>query len=189
MGKDISSEEKLLKLIRKRDAGPNPRAVAVAGDKGPFILINSSLIVLIILSAGYAVTNAFVLRQRSVERYISGLDFSETKFLIRPEREDKSFADYEEQFGRRDIFNFGLREQPQPDVEVSQPVAQISPTQTLRIVGIVLNNKPQVVIEDVSGQRTYFLYEGDRLKDMTVEKIAEDEIIFDQGGQQYKLLP
>jgi hypothetical protein len=56
------------------------------------------------------------------------------------------------------------------------------------LIGILIDERPQAVIEDKTTGRTYFLYEGDNFRDMVVEKILVGKVIFTYGGQTLELM-
>lgn len=55
------------------------------------------------------------------------------------------------------------------------------------LLGILIDERPQAVVEDKKTGKTYFLYEGDGFRDMVVEEILVGKVIFTYRGQTLEL--
>ena len=55
------------------------------------------------------------------------------------------------------------------------------------LLGIITGDEDQAVIEDKSGEKSYFLYKGDSFKDFTVYDIKESRVILDYRGEKIEL--
>jgi hypothetical protein len=53
----------------------------------------------------------------------------------------------------------------------------------VELLGILIDEKPQAVLEDKQAGKTYFLYEGDTFKDMVVERIMVGKVILRYKGR------
>ncbi len=58
--------------------------------------------------------------------------------------------------------------------------------QTMAVVGILWEAKPQVMIEDGTTKQTVILYEGDKIGKFTVKKIYRDHIILQWGTYEWE---
>lgn len=98
--------------------------------------------------------------------------------------EARPFDYYAARVRDRDIFQSPLHRPPE------RPGAQTGPTdgaQGLRLVGIVLDDSAEAVIEDTQANRTFFVRVGDSIQQGVVEKITEDKVVITFGGQQVEL--
>ncbi len=99
---------------------------------------------------------------------------------------------YLEKIRARDIFIMGAKPQQQDTVkETSKPspsrVAEV--TQSLRLVGISWSNDPDVMLEDIKAQKTFFLKKGQILdsNNVKVEAIFKDKVILSFEGAEIEL--
>jgi hypothetical protein len=58
----------------------------------------------------------------------------------------------------------------------------------LQLVGIYFSEKPEVIIEDKSEKKTYFLKEGGNIKGIKVKSILQDRVILESGGLEWELM-
>ena len=90
-----------------------------------------------------------------------------------------SFTDYSRVFSQREIFVIPYAKEasvPRGDI-VESPVAQKSQLVDFRLRGIVLDQHPQAIIEDLANKQTLFLFSGDSLGQGTLKEIREDRIV------------
>lgn len=57
----------------------------------------------------------------------------------------------------------------------------------LKLVGVIWSNNPQVMIEDVKGNRTYLLSIGEEMGEIKVKKIFMDKVVLEIEGQEEEL--
>jgi hypothetical protein len=108
----------------------------------------------------------------------------------------KKLMSYLDKVRARDIFRFGgvIKIQPQELVEeVQEPVAAApSPAEellnSLRLVGIGWTEEPDVMIENTSTKKVYFLKRGDWIDGrIQVNAIFEDRVIVSFDGKEAEL--
>jgi len=90
-----------------------------------------------------------------------------------------SFAEYRQVFSQREIFVMPYaKEAPAPKAQaVESPVAQKAHLVDFRLRGVVLDQQPQAIVEDLSNKQTLFLSPGDLLGQGTFKEVREDRII------------
>lgn len=69
---------------------------------------------------------------------------------------------------------------------IKQEIAQLSAG--LRLAGISLSPKPQVMIENKETNETLFLKKGDAINKLTIQKIFADRVILSYQGETIELL-
>lgn len=97
---------------------------------------------------------------------------------------------YLQEVGQNNIFSL-----PEPSASSSTAAtaqAEASATlrnmvQTLRVVGIIWSDIPQVIVEDTKEGRTYSLNRGSRFKDVMVKEILRDRVILSYDNQEIEL--
>jgi len=57
----------------------------------------------------------------------------------------------------------------------------------LVLVGINRGANPDAVIEDSGAKQTYFVSEGDKVRDLTVKSISADSIVFEYEGEEIQI--
>ena len=210
--KDNLPEEKLLRLIRKRrrplrsegkDSGAqtNREASTTLRDGGIFktvrrgqgdylLLTNKILIILSSLSLVYLVGYKY--------QYIDHMKMpvsdaiEEAGWQVDRERHNenadlKSFDHYKQAFQIKNLFQ--TVEVSEPAVKERRVNADPQLTKDFKVVGIILDQSPQVVIQDLQTQQTYFLKEGDYLKEAVVEEIMESKVILSVDGELIEIAP
>lgn len=209
MRQENSPEEKLLRLIRKKShpssSGETTKASfgisnwiskqknavketsSKQGEQSTFIrVLNGALILLCFFFTGYLIV--YNVRSFRAERD-EGRSSSHDANLVVESRspqdiqsvEQKPFEYYAEQIIRRDLF----RTAKPPAVQST--VVDPALTSNLKVVGIILDESPQVVIEDLKTNQTMFLKKGDQLRGAIVEEIQESKIILLYEGQRMEL--
>ncbi|MBU1912737.1 MAG: hypothetical protein KKB22_04305 [Candidatus Omnitrophica bacterium] len=82
--------------------------------------------------------------------------------------------------------------QPEPIAEKIEeaPVKKISREKilgNLNLLGIIIGDNNQAIIEDKTLKKTYFLYKGDSFGDLKVYDIKESAVILDYKGEKIEL--
>ena len=78
----------------------------------------------------------------------------------------------------RDIFSSGTAD---TSVLGQTPTGQLP--SHLKVVGIVIANPPQVIIEDTSSKQTYFISEGKLQAGIRITRVDKNQIIVNYEGQ------
>ncbi len=99
--------------------------------------------------------------------------------------EPKPFDYYAQQLSKKNIFVLPaplvVKERPNEVITHPKPDPMLF-MKNLNLVGIVVDEKPLAVIEDLETKETLFLYSGDHLRDAVVEKITTNKVIFNNQG-------
>lgn len=189
----ISPEEKLLRLIRgpKKQSG-QAHAVKPASktnfsqilakfthslDSRKILIggLAASLIYLII-----AVLYPLVGLKISVSRpakHMAAEPASGQKAEIKP------FEYYQEGLSGRKIF--GTIETQESTGPIS--AAGVDIAKDIGLVGIIMGENPQAIIEDKKAAKTYYVTKGQFVQDMQIDEIQEGKIIINYKGQRYEL--
>lgn len=203
----MSPEEKLLKLIRKKNtAALKGQGVAspqgVVGDIGPsagkrgdslriFQAADKLLGILLITLFGYLV---YELKFVDKEQLTISLEepspiLEEIPAVIPEPLEPRPFSYYAAQIRDRDIFQTAQDQKVIPPAPVEMiPVLPMDLTTKLKIVGIVLDKNSEVIVEDLEEKKTYFLHKGDRIRNAIVKEIKEGKVIFQYNNQTIELV-
>jgi hypothetical protein len=104
------------------------------------------------------------------------------------------FSDYEQVFKSRDLF--AIEEEQPVQVEMAQPapiappvVVQRDLSQELKLVGILLDDRPQAVLEDLKNQTTIFLHKGESHGDIVLEDVQEGKVTIRYHNELVELTP
>ena len=95
-----------------------------------------------------------------------------------------SYEEILSQAKRRNIFTL-LPVSPKIETSVATNIAE--KISSLKLVGIIWSNNPQVMIEDVKGNRTYLLSMGEQMGEIKVKKIFMDKVVLEIEGQEQEL--
>jgi len=206
MEKQVSSEEKLLKLIRKGDdqkrkekeeSGKGKKsslnnkkdAQKEIGRVDFFKIANRLLLIVSVGLAGYLITNysfkqESILPMLSINRveFVQNVELTEILFP-----EPKPFIDYEQQLAQRNMFQAPWEKPKEKKKEVKSNISELS--KLYKIVGIVLDDNPMVIIEELRTKQTLFLSKGEIINDAEVIDIFEDRVIFSYLGKEIELTP
>ena len=159
MERPVSSEEKLLKLIRKPPAAKQPIKVEEKNKKTQvdFLGLGNRLLLFSILGlAVYIAIDYFVLKpQRNGQDISAGILNDAGPVKSEVNIEEKSFSFYQGEFERRNIFLFPWEKTDQNQVGEVQPAADLQ--MLIKISGILTGVSPQVIVEDIKTQQTFFL--------------------------------
>ena len=208
MKKEVSSEEKLLNLIRKKNPGqkkePKPKAIQAEASTpspsrerftDPSGLLMKGLAVLSLALLVYIGGNRFFVKQPPQIAMLP--ESQEEKVAQDGEQiltEPKPFDVYAETLNRRDIFaspfqRAVVESQPGALIEAAPASAAFDLSQNYKVVGIMVDKDPKVVVEDIRNQRTLFLSSGDELEGGKLQEIRDGKAIFLFNGQQVELMP
>lgn len=212
MPEDFSPEEKLLKLIRgekkQKDKpaaerieppkiSPEPpvklqgAGQMVGGKMGYFKVINSALVAVLVIIIVFFIFDIIISKLKPPSM-VQGEHRQQQ--AAPPAAEDIShqqtaapFSTYAD-VGNRELFK-PLRSDIQ-ERAVSQRTSESAQDKLkdLSLIGIIAGEKPQAVIEDKKIQKTYFLYKGQAVNQLTVEDILEDRVILDFYGERLELV-
>lgn len=97
----------------------------------------------------------------------------------------KPFDYYAQRFAQKDLFKTALPREELPIPTQNELDPEL--TNQVRVVGIILDESPQAVIEDLKTNQTVFLKKGDSFRGALVEEIRESKIILSQGGKRVEL--
>ncbi len=199
--RNISSEEKLLKLIRKKNQSgdrrqdpqdPKEDAVPVRKewkkDLNALGIINVFLVVSFLGLLTYMIVRFLAPRDSGGDHVIvkDEADRKNTDVAVEPMADLKDFSSYGPVLDRRDIFNVHFEKQP-VGTNAAIPDNTYDPRRTLRLVGIILDEQEQVIVEDTELKQTFFLHIGEKVNDITVKGIQENKVIFNYQGQDFEL--
>ncbi len=193
MEKPVTSEEKLLKLIRKSSVTKDSKTQEVKNTKTQvdFLAVGNRLLVFIF--AGllvYILVDIFVVEKQKKDQDLSQMPAAKENAGIQPEylKEDKPYSLYENEFSGRNVFQYPWEK---PAEELTQNGAQptIDLSTVIKISGILLGESPQVIVEDINTHQTYFLSPGDSVSNAKVEEIKADKVIFTYNGNKVELAP
>lgn len=67
------------------------------------------------------------------------------------------------------------------------PQASYEKLKDLSLKGIIAGDKPQAIIEDEKNKKSFFLYKGESINDITVEDIQSDRVILRVNGEVLEL--
>lgn len=90
-----------------------------------------------------------------------------------------SFEDYSRIFSQREIFVMPYaKESPGSKASpIESPIEQKAQLVDFRLRGIVLDQHPQAIVEDLANKQTLFLSPGDMVGQGTLKEVREDRII------------
>ena len=117
----------------------------------------------------------------------------EENFRLASEADPKPFAEYAAVFEARDIFESPFEKEAITPVEEPRPVETVAPVKDLTndflLVGIVIDDDPRAIIEDIQNQETLFLSVGEHLGEAVIKEIHEGRVVLDYQGNEIELFP
>lgn len=158
---EITPEGKLLDLIRKAQG-----SLRLKKELRIFTKINILLIVLLIV-----ILVIFLIDILTFDYKIPELDID----LVEPEASILPVSNNSEKDVDKDIV----------ESDFSIPIKELA--KDLNLLGIVTGDDNQAVIEDKGTKKTFFLYEGEELREFTVYDIKESSVILDYKGERIEL--
>lgn len=204
MEQHAASEEKLLKLIRKKeksstekDAGKKKGQESLvqqrnSGSKASanfWRLLNILLVCSLVIIAWLVVEKYMSQEETQVfENTKSEAEDAATAVQPLELPQPKSFNFYKQELERYDFFQAPW-EAPAPKAAETAAVPVYDLSKDFKLVGIVLDKKPQAIIEDLESKQTYFLHVGDSIRNAVVKEIHEGKVVFSYNGQTVELVP
>ncbi len=156
-----------------------------------FSVLNKSLIFLVgilFFYSGYRAvfilksTDDASLRTKSVFEEVSSV---REIALVEP----KPYRYYARQFEKKDIFKLSPivpAQEKGPETTKSLPDEREF-MENLKLTGIVLDNNPEAIIENLKTKETLFLHKGDRVHGAVVEDIRDGKVILRYHNKMLKL--
>lgn len=211
----LTSEEKLLRLIRKKDKfseapslpfqenqttiSPDPSEEAQKSGKPMDVLALSirvlavtACIILIFVLNRYALLRTKPPPAQAPSHEIQvgeGLKPSPTssRELSVPDFKIRPFDSYKQTMEGRDIFQAPWEK---PVQEVSAPnVSAAELAKQLKLVGILLDKDPKAIVEDLGTHQTFFVSPGEQIGNAVVGEIRPDKVILIFGQEKVELVP
>jgi len=205
MKKAVASEEKLLKLIRRKnnpahsdkaDQGPGggDGKKAQKPKKGPkrdlLEFANAALLLVLIGAFLYAGSRYWAGSSDEAAAPVRASGRSrkataETDILL---DKGKPFRHYQQSLERRDIFKSPWEKTKINKGALKEHGADI--LKHLKIVGILLDDdNPRAIIEDAKEKQTYFVSEDENIGNILVQSIHEDRVILFHDDKLMELVP
>ncbi|HAJ56326.1 MAG TPA: hypothetical protein DCL35_00990 [Candidatus Omnitrophica bacterium] len=206
---NLTPEEKLLRIIESPPGRTGPMRPqrrsqdlqitwkllrAKYGDKVKVLLnakaVNALLVFLGTLATLFLVIDFWlgIPRASSVER-IEALAKAQAVWDLTIERLDP-LAVYMQEITQRNIFSLApepTSEQPAPVRPAVSQERALKITENLKVVGIIWSEVPQVIIENISEQRTHLLSRGGLIMGARVKEILKDRVILSYDSQEIEL--
>lgn len=208
MHEHTTPEERLLKLIRKKDAHPAKEAAGKQGSskaaagkgRGVFLesqkafrFLNKFLVAAclgLLAYVGYELV--FVKPQgatasrdfdtTAIDPVVKEAPFEQIAFA-----QTKPYTYYTAPIEERDIFEspFSTTKKIE-EVKLTSSIPEL--TKNLRLVGIVLDSNSEAVIEDLESKQTFFLHQGDGIRGSIIDEIQESKVILRYQDQRVELV-
>lgn len=191
--KNISPEERLLKLIRgeKKAAELFPKEGTavfplerVWCSQKTFGIVKWTLFVLLFAACAYFIF--CILRPKVYSGRFNSQKLPEESILeeeLASGRDVKSIDAYLKDIGDRQIFNKIALEEPSKQADVVKTDA----VKDINLLGIISGDNPQAILEDKNTQKTYYLNIGQSIADFVVEDIKDGRVILNYNGAKLEL--
>jgi len=150
-------------------------------------IINRSLAIVLVLLLGVFVYSV-LLDRPSIEKTVRHFPRPPARSMKVDNHEPfMSSAEYVKMSKQRDIFS---REQlaMAKDAAVTDKPDMPRTKTDLQLVGIYFSEEPEVIIEDKAEKKTYFLKEGENIKDIKIKSIRQDRVILESDGIDWELM-
>ena len=203
MDKELTPEEKLLRLIKRPQGEAKKQDPASRSKKKPpaqvpakrkarrlDITLNTILLVaLAVILVGF--TGAQILKMAFSSRDLTGISIKADlpaagKQRTRVEPKTKPLSHYTNQIKKRQLFKPLVIEKPK--VVAKEPEIKIEDVaKGLTLMGIVDGNPPQAIIEDSKIKQTHFVSEKDKIGKMTVGEVKNGRVTLKLGDQTFNL--
>ncbi|MDD5653252.1 MAG: type II secretion system protein N [Candidatus Omnitrophica bacterium] len=202
MKDNISPEEKLLRLIKGDKKAPvekkeEPAAKILPAALKPkinpqfnnfiFFTLKKLKIILFVISLVYlAVT--FIYPYFSSKKInlpaVSAQSFKEEAIAV-SKKEKKPFEYYLKDVQGRQVF--GSFSETQEGPGAAAVAAEADSIKDINLLGVVMGDNPQAIIEDKKSQKTVYVNRGQFIGQFQVEDIREGKVILNYKGQRYEL--
>lgn len=189
MSGNISPEEKLLRLI-KGDKKKTKETPLTHPKLIPVLKYPVSLNIRKIIKAAFIISCIFLIFT-FIRPFISPekieLPKAATQTGLPPETElrpqAKPYDFYSE--GIRDRRIFGEQVSP----EAAKPLSIVSSdlTKDINLIGVILGDNPQAIIEDKKTQKNYYVTKGQFIGEFQVDDIQEGKVILIYEGRKFEL--
>lgn len=210
MQEHISPEEKLLKLIRRKDrtsskeedvkksnaGSANPSAKSstkgVTSKNNISVILKASDKILLLavfalsLYIGYELfftgknVNTLVKEPLNITKG-AGDEAGPIVKTVMPQPSDY----YTSPAQARDLFDTAFTKKTD---EGKKSVSVSELTKNMRLVGIILGEVSEAIIEDLELRQTFFLHKGESFKNGIIEEIEESKVILSFGNQRVELV-
>lgn len=163
------------------------------------IALKFATIVLLLGSCLFGVMT--VKHYRSVQSQIENGDGIDTSIPVKSSKRIRPtiksvepLAYYLSDLKKRDLFQAPWEKKKEeivkPEPEIIQDTQSVMEfTQSIRLVGIISDNNPRAVIEDLVNNETLFVSVGDLIKGARLDQIFGEKVIFKIGTETVELYP
>ncbi len=209
---DITSEEKLLRLIRKKAAPVQEPALPSspqginAKEKNDLLILDQGkkkvpsvdlvrilnwvLIAFIFTASGFIVykyQHENLQMNPPITKKADNMSSDEvsTKIDIASK---KPFDFYQKKIEARDIFESPWEKALGDNNADQQSSPALDFTKELKLVGIVLDKDPKAIIEDLRSNQTLFLSKGEKIGEAVLSEIQEGKVIFLYNDEKVELI-
>ncbi|VAW12082.1 hypothetical protein MNBD_BACTEROID05-1003, partial [hydrothermal vent metagenome] len=140
---------------------------------------------------GYFLVSQLRIKDEGVSLSVKGesREAAEEVSVVLSLHEAKPFTYYQQRIEKRDIFQSPWEK---PKIQRENPVVTKSfdeLNKKIKIVGVVLDQNPQVIVENFKSKETVFLVPGDEIEGATLEEVQESRAIFLYQGKRVELVP
>ncbi|OGX37657.1 MAG: hypothetical protein A3G91_04570 [Omnitrophica WOR_2 bacterium RIFCSPLOWO2_12_FULL_50_9] len=204
--KQISSEEKLLRLIRKKSApvkaGRRKKDERVPGISGAgggeaegnarrdFLDVSNRVLAVAAAGIFLSLVLWYSLKGRLTTEDMTLGDGAAEKIPVWEQgdiSDPRPFDFYDEEIAGRDFFQNPWQKSEGTASSLAGSASEIG--RQLKLVGILLDNDPKAIIEDAATQQTFFVSTGERIGEALVEEIREDKVILIFHEEKVELVP
>ncbi len=186
--KEITPEEKLLRLIKEKGKKESKSKSSLLSFKGNFPLfkiINFILISIVGVVFLFFLVDFLLMKNRisEIESVVSKTPPAEQVESI-PKQELPSLPEIEELIQKKNIFSADTNIPQFPDAKVQK---EQTASHNLNLLGVITGIRPQAIIEDPNLKKTYFLNKGDTFGEYKVMQIKEGRVILEYQGKEIEL--
>ena len=196
MDTPLTSEEKLLKLIRKKDGvvtdqPSGPASIKKENKKVEVDVLNVSNRLLIVIFLGVLICVAVRYVQLTKEQPVIPTNVPEA--AIASSNQPSAAAEqtpvdvYQQVVAGRDIFQ--LPWEKDMSIQPTDPNALSDLSQQIKVIGILLDEDPKAIVEETATQTTFFMSKGDHIGNAVVDSIQEDKVTFTYNNKKVELTP
>ncbi|RKY30967.1 MAG: hypothetical protein DRP74_05890 [Candidatus Omnitrophota bacterium] len=147
--------------------------------------INTCLLALSVIMTGFLIFD-FIKSMPDLEcLYVRELDGLASEIEATTYAKALPIQDYLSVFAKRDMFYFV---KPKEGKAALKQKAAASITDNYKLVGIIWSKKPQAMIEDVKGNKTVLVNQGDDVGQARVSEILKDRVILVYQGSEIDLM-
>ena len=199
MYEHVSPEEKLLKLIRRKDRPASAEdsitkqrsrslGISQKEDSGNIFKLLEKIFLWIVALLLVYIAYEFLFMRHNVNVILKETALTPTEIVLNeavlPEPKPDTY--YTEPIQQRDIFGSSIYGSKTEDSKMTINLPEL--TKNLRLVGIVLGDTSEAIIEDLELKQTFFLHKGESIKNAIVDDIQESKVILLYGSQKVELV-